>query len=284
MQYHKPGKTMIRRLIHLVWLSIIVTCLVAGLLCVRPAGAGDGSFAIIGDTHIGQREAPYTAFVKQVEKRGIHTIIIVGDAIETPGKKDEWDRLFHLTGDKIALHVTPGNHDANSRRALAVYKEVFSRDAYYSFSQNDTLFVLLNTEITGQEGKITGQQFAWLDRELAKPFTHKFVFLHRPLFPTIFGMGYCLDRYPQERDRLHQLFVKQGVAVVVSGHQHLYNRSEKDGVHYVISGGGGGRLHGFSEDEGAFLHYVLAKKSNGGYVFTAFDFKGIARDEFSVKR
>lgn len=270
---------MVRRHLYLAWLSIIL----AGLLCTRGVWASENSFGIIGDTRIGAMEAPYTAFVKQVEKQGIPTVIIVGDAIDTPGKQDEWDRLRYLTGDKIALHVVAGNHDVNNRRSLAVYTQVFGRGPYYSFSQNDTLFVVLNTEIPGQEGKITGQQFGWLDKELAKAFKYKFVFLHRPLFPTMFGTGYGLDRHPQDRDRLHQLFIKQGVAVVVSGHQHLYHRSERDGITYVISGGGGGRLHGFTEEEGAFLHYVLAKKSNEGYVFSAFDFKGIVRDQFSVK-
>ena len=271
---------MVRRHLHLACISIMCVA----LLCVQGAFAVDGSFGIIGDTRIGAMEAPYTAFVKQVEKQGIRTVIIVGDAIDTPGKQDEWDRLRHLTGERITLHVVAGNHDVNNRRSLAVYTQVFGRGPYYSFSQNDTLFVVLNTEIPGQEGRIAGQQYGWLDKELSKAFKYKFVFLHRPLFPTIFGMGFCLDRHSQERDRLHQLFVKQGVAVVVSGHQHLYNRSEKDGVTYVISGGGGGRLHGFTEEEGAFLHYLLAKKSKEGYVFSAFDFKGIVRDEFPVKR
>ena len=126
------------------------------LLCVQWAFAVDGSFGIIGDTRIGAMEAPHTAFVKQVEKQGIRTVIIVGDAIDTPGKQDEWDRLRHLTGERIDLHVVAGNHDVNNRRSLAVYTQVFGRGPYYSFSQNDTLFVVLNTEIPGQEGRIAG--------------------------------------------------------------------------------------------------------------------------------
>lgn len=129
-----------------------------------------------------------------------------------------------------------------------------------------------------------GRQLAWLETELGKGFKHKFVFLHRPLFPTIFGTGYCLDRYPVERDRLHQLFVKHGVALVMSGHQHLYNRSEKDGVLYVITGGGGAQLHPFTGDSSGFMHYIVAKKRNEGYVFSVFDFKGTVRDEFSLRR
>jgi len=59
-----------------------------------------------------------------------------------------------------------------------------------------------------------------------------------------------------------------------AGHQHLYNRSLRDGVLYVITGGGGAPLHTFTEDYGGFMHYIVAKKRNGGYVFSVFDFKG----------
>jgi 3',5'-cyclic AMP phosphodiesterase CpdA len=264
--------------------SLIFLLVLLGPFSTLCPAADDSAFAIIGDTRIGRAESVYIAFIARMEKEGIHTVVHVGDAIDTPGKAEEWERLFTITGNKITLYIAPGNHDANSRRSLAVYTKTTGREPYYSVAQNDTLFLLLNTELPGQEMRITGQQFNWLDKELARDFKYKFVFLHKPLFPTSFGTGYCLDRYPVERDRLHQLFVKHGVALAGAGHQHLYNRSLRDGVLYVITGGGGAPLHTFTEDYGGFMHYIVAKKRNGGYVFSVLDFKGTVRDEFSLRK
>jgi 3',5'-cyclic AMP phosphodiesterase CpdA len=265
-------------------ICLIFLLVLLGTFSTLCPAADDGSFAIIGDTRIGKSESVYVAFIDRMQKEGVHTVVHVGDAIDTPGNAEEWERLFKITGNKITLYLAPGNHDVNNRRSLAACIKATGREPYYSVAQNETLFLILNTELPDQEKRITGQQLGWLEKELARDFKYKFVFLHKPLFPTTFGTGRCLDRYPAERDRLHQLFVKHGVAFVGAGHQHLYDRSRKDGVLYVITGGGGALLHTFSEDYGGFMHYVVAKKRNGGYVFSVFDFKGTVRDEFSLRK
>jgi hypothetical protein len=67
------------------------------------------------------------------------------------------------------------------------------------------------------------------------------VLIHRPLFPTkdSLKMGRAMDKYPLERDDLHQLFLKAKVGGVFAGDGHRYDRSEKDGILYLIYGGGG---------------------------------------------
>jgi len=52
-------------------------------------------------------------------------------------------------------------------------------------------------------------------------------------------MGRAMDKYPLERDDLHQLFLKAKVGGVFAGDGHRYDRSEKDGILYLIYGGGG---------------------------------------------
>jgi 3',5'-cyclic AMP phosphodiesterase CpdA len=236
------------------------------------------SFAIISDTHIGFRESVYAAFIRAVEEQKIEVIIHTGDAINRPGSSKEWTRFFEITGPGKILHLAPGNHDIQGKRSLAEYSKFFP-DLYYSFSDGDTLFILLNTELPGEESTISGEQLAWLENELQKPFKYKFVFLHEPPFPVVTLHG--LDRHSDARDRLHRLFVENGVSLVVSGHDHLYNRSMKQGVTYVIAGGGGGQLWFFSEN-GNFFHYITATRSNGGYSFIVKDVDGKKRDQFLV--
>lgn len=238
-------------------------------------------FGIIGDTKIGVTETVYGHFLKALENDGIDVIFITGDVIDKPGAEDEWRCFLKLT-EEFTFHIAPGNHDINSPKSLKVYEEVIGKPPYYSFTEDDTLFVMLCTDLPGEITKITGRQLEWLRTELKRPFPIKIVFLHKPLFP-FFGDGYDLDKYREDRDTLHDVFVENKVSAVFSGHEHLYHRREKDGITYVITGGGGSYLLTHREDFGGYFHYIIAKKDNGGYLFKVFDIKGSIRDQFLIK-
>jgi 3',5'-cyclic AMP phosphodiesterase CpdA len=261
-----------------------VFVLIASFLCLFPTlcRAGQQPFAIIGDTRVGSNGSVYEAFIQTVEKEGINVIVHTGDVIDSPGKPDLWSRFLEITGYGKTLYLAPGNHDIKDRRSLDVYLGFF-RDPYSSFSEGDTLFILLNTELPGQRGRITGQQYEWLQTELRRSFRYKFVFLHQPVFPTMLGMPHPLDQGKRNRRELHELFVKEGVSVVVAGHEHLYRRHEKDGIEYIISGGGGAPIL-FPGRRGGFFHYIIAKRTDEGYSFAAKDIGGSVRDEFTVTR
>jgi hypothetical protein len=249
------------------------------------AGASEqcSVFAIIGDTRIGLTETVYGKFLSRMDSEKLCFFVIVGDVIDKPGNEKEWRLFKEITGPNRKFHIAPGNHDINNTRTAGVYRQQIERPPYYAFSKGDSQFIILFSEMPGSEGKIAGKQFFWLQEELRKPFRHRFVFIHRPPFPSTFGKSYGLDRFKIERDALHRLFVDAKVRVVFAGHEHLYNRSEQDGIIYVITGGGGARLLTFNEEYGGFYHYVLAKKANEGYLFTVFDIAGNERDQFSIK-
>lgn len=240
------------------------------------------SFGAIGDTRIGVHETIYNLFLKRMEKEGIHLIFHTGDVINKPGDDEEWKKFLDLSRNKGTIHIAPGNHDINNYRSLEKYKQYIQKPPYYSFSIKDTQFILLCTEMPDAIGKITGTQLEWLKKELQKPFQYRFVFLHKPPFPSPFGNRYGLDRFPEERDILHELFVAYQVNLVFAGHEHLYNRKERDGITYVITGGGGAPLLTFQEEFGGFFHYIIAKRLNGGYVFSVHTMDGIIKDEFKI--
>lgn len=240
------------------------------------------SFGVIGDTKIGMVEAVYKQFLLKMRERDISLIFITGDVIDRPGDESQWKRFIELTGENFTVHIAPGNHDINNYKSLNVYKEMVLRPPYYAFYEGDTQFIILCTEVPDEIGRITGRQLIWLKEELKKPFAFRFIFLHRPLFPC-FGYGYCLDVYKDERDALHKLFVDSKVSAVCTGHEHLYNRSERDKITYIITGGGGSRLLTFKEEYGGFFHYIVAKRQNEGYIFTVYDIDENIRDEFTIR-
>jgi len=259
------------------------------LLCMIIApnsgiGADYPSFGIIGDTKIGVTEAVYKRFLKKITQEGVDLIFIVGDVIDRPGSVKEWERFLELTGTTRTFHIAPGNHDINSARSLKAYERIIRKPLYYTFAFNDIQFIILCTEIPGETSKVTGKQLEWLKNTLEEPFAQRIVFLHRPLFPTSFGRRNDLDRYPADRDMLHGMFVKHNVKLVFAGHEHLYNRSEKDGITYVIAGGGGSRLLTFDEEHGGFFHYIVAKRGKEGYIFNVYDINNVLRDTFYLKQ
>jgi 3',5'-cyclic AMP phosphodiesterase CpdA len=238
-------------------------------------------FAIVSDTHIRiENSNVYRVFLRKMEEEKINHIIHVGDAIDTPGSTNQWKQFLRLTGTDKTLHLVPGNHDIYGQKSLEVYLRFFQKP-FSSFSDGDTLFVLLNTELPGEGGKIAGKQLAWLKTELEKPFKYKFVFLHEPLYPFMPEHG--LDRYTEARNGLHRLFLKKGVSLVVSGHDHIYGRTTQDGILYITAATLGGQVPPLMKGSEVF-RYIIATRSGVGYTFIARDMEGRTKDRFTVSR
>ena len=83
--------------------------------------------------------------------------------------------------------------------------------------------------------------------------------------------------------------------MVFSGHDHLYERSEKNEVRYIISGGGGAPLYGvnadtkgkqnpFSKVVESKYHYCLIDVDAQRVHVSVFDLDGALIDEITVNR
>ena len=264
-----------------VFIPKAVLCVAGLLLLLAPLSlrAQYTAFAIVSDTHVGAPGSVYPEFIRNIEEEGTAMIVHTGDAINNPGNLSQWAQFFDITGSDKTLYLAPGNHDINGQKSLDVYVGFFGAP-YSSTSEGDTLLVFLNTELPGEESRIAGEQLAWLSAELAKPFRYKLVFLHESLFPVIRHHG--LDRHAQERDNLHLLFVRSGVSLVVAGHDHLYDRSLRDGVTYVIVGRAGGKA--LPMRNGRSTCYITAKRTGDFYSFEVRDVNGKVKDTFAVKR
>ena len=83
------------------------------------------------------------------------------------------------------------------------------------------------------------EQYQFLMRDLgesARPF--KVFFGHHPPYSSgLYGSVKKMQEY------LQPLFEEKGVQLVVSGHDHSYERTIVKGVTYVVSGGGGAPLY-----------------------------------------
>jgi 3',5'-cyclic AMP phosphodiesterase CpdA len=104
---------------------------------------------------------------------------------------------------------------------------------YYSFTapKQDARFFALDSN------RLTREQLRWLETELAATRERwKIVFLHHPLYSS--GRRHGSDE--RLRAQLEPIFVRFGVSVVFSGHDHFYERSRpQQGVTYFVTGSGG---------------------------------------------
>ncbi len=242
-------------------------------------------FAIVGDNRDGERV--YTQLMKAVVGRKPYFLINLGDMIPYPHER-EWQAFFEVS-KQIDLPFFPvaGNHDVGTTtRGREIYRKQFSLTGgktYYAFRAGKVLFVVLDSE--EGKGRIIKEQRSWLEDTLSSSEeTFKFVFIHRPLFlpKNSLKKGHALDKYPLERDDLHQLFLKTKVKAVFTADDHRYDRREKDGILYLISGGGGAPLAAFKES-GGYFHYVWISVQKEKIEGEVVDLDGQIQDRFVIE-
>jgi len=248
---------------------------------------GKFTFVVMGDNRSG--DAVYRRIVSMTMERKPDFVVNTGDLITTPGDKEEWAKFWEMSKPiTVPYFLTVGNHDAYSKVPLSeeIYKEQVDlpgNELYYSFNTGNCLFIVLDSNLDDQEKRITGEQYKWLEGVLiASSRKHKFVFMHHPLY-TETGKGRhagsSLDKYPEDRDRLETLFVKNKVDVVFAGHEHMYQRKTVDGITHIITGGGGAPLYAKDED-GGFYHFIVLLADGDNVRAEVVDINGKVRDRF----
>jgi predicted phosphodiesterase len=191
-------------------------------------------FAVIGDT--GSGAAPQYQVGERMNE--VHQafpfdfVIMLGDNLYGLERPVDYANKFEkpyakLLDAGVEFFAALGNHDNPNQR----YYEPFHMDGkrYYSFEKGDVKFLALDSNYMDEE------QLAWIQKELdgtKQPW--RIAFFHHPIYSSGAFHGSEIDL----RERLEPLFVKYGVRVVFSGHEHFYERIKpQKGVYYFIAGG-----------------------------------------------
>lgn len=228
----------------------------------KPDLFGD-SFLVVGDSRSGDNI--YQEIVNSITSSLSYAgcLIHVGDMIENPGNQAQWKNFINMTApisQVMPWYAVVGNHDVGSTPSQKIYQSVMdspSDTLYYSFDLINSHFIILDTEVPGQEGGIVGEQLAWLKQDLqahASSARYLFVFTHRPVFPQGHYRGHDLANAQE----LHQLFMQYDVDAVFSGHEHQYYLYQKDVISYVVTGGGGSPIYDGGIGE-SYHHFLLVE-------------------------
>jgi predicted MPP superfamily phosphohydrolase len=202
-----------------------------------PNRTGSLKFAVLGDFGTGDR----TQLQLAQQMAAVHNrfkyelVVLVGDNIYGSERPQDFKRKFEdpykpLLDAGVKFYAALGNHDAREQR----YYKLFNMDGrlYYSFSPKpDVRFFVLESTYPVPE------QVAWLEKELQTSGSDwKIAVFHHPLYSSGERHGSDLKL----RDVLEPLFLKYNVSLVLTGHDHFYERVKpQKGIAYFVVGSGG---------------------------------------------
>lgn len=200
--------------------------------------------------------APFSANTSVIAAAAEPDLFLHGGDIQYMSNPiDTWTGYFAAFGDvfrRAPAHHAVGNHEYEEYEEFTeLYLRLFGRqgergsDHYHAFTFGGFRFVFANSEAAGFGTEGDDEQMSWLTEELtsaAAAGERIIVVFHRPYFS--FG-NYAPDL--QKRAVLHALFVEHGVTLVLTGHNHSYERFIVDGVTYIVDGGGGAALYNVDE-------------------------------------
>lgn len=204
---------------------------VAGLAPGSPAQAEDPEYPLL--IGAGDIATCYSygaeATAQLIEEYPTAEVFSTGDSNQGSGSLDEYEMCFDPTWGRFKerIHPVPGNHDYVTPRA-AGYFDYFGPAAgergkgYYAYEVGDWLVIALNSvciEIQGGCG-VGSPQETWL-RRLLETSTKKCsaAYWHYPLFTSGSSYGPSYEMAP-----LYQALYDGGVEIVMSGHNHIYER------------------------------------------------------------
>ena len=202
-----------------------------------PLKEGSVRFAVVGDTgtasraqiEVGRQMAAWH------ERVGFGFVLLTGDNIYGSDTAAEMKRKFEdpyaaLLAKEVKFYAALGNHDNPNQRFYKLYN--MGGEHYYTFRPKMGVRVFAI-----DSNYIDQKQLAWLEKELAASGSEwKVVFFHHPLYSSGRNHGPAIST----SEVLEPIFVKHGVNVVLTGHEHFYERVKpQKGILHFISGGGG---------------------------------------------
>ena len=258
--------------------------------CVMPKGPTFSEdyekVVVYGDSRDG--DDVHRKIVSQITKADPVKVFHTGDMVNDGNNTALWQEFDQITAPIFErLFPALGNHEKNSSN----YYDNFTlpnNERWYSIKTDYIYFIVLDSNIAFSEGS---EQMLWLASELARAKeSDKFiaVVLHHP--------PYSSSKHANDSNTLKiqsdlvPVLERNGVSIVLSGHDHVYERLEKSGIAYIIAGASGAPLYEktqSSEYEKFFVsknNFVLLNASKSLIQMQAFDENGELVDSSEIRK
>jgi hypothetical protein len=237
---------------------------------LRLAAAKDAvKFAVIGDS--GSGDDHQLAVGKQLvnwrARYPFTFVVMMGDNLYGGDSTKDYQKKFELPyktllDDGVKFYASLGNHDNPNERLYKPFN--MGGERYYSFRPENSKGVRF---FALDSNYVDDKQLQWLDKELsASGSDWKICFFHHPLYSS----GETHGSAEAQRNLLEPLFLKHGVNVVLSGHEHFYERIKpQKGIAYFILGNSGKVRKGDIQKTD-----LTAKGFDQGYAFMLMEIDG----------
>ena len=251
--------------------------------------AGSLKFAAMGDNGTGD-----TAQYEVGRQMAIaHTkfpydlVIMLGDNMYGGQSPSDFVKKFEqpyapLLAAGVKFQASLGNHDRPENVSYKYYG--MNGQRYYTFARNNVRFFVLDSTQMDQK------QVQWLDGALGDAREDwKICYFHHPLYSNAARHGASFDL----RVLLEPVFVRRGVNVVFSGHDHVYERVKpQKGIYYFVSGSAGqlrkGNMNPNPDETAAYFDqdqsFMLVEIAGDDLSFDAISRTGKIVDSGTIKR
>lgn len=274
-------------------------------LRLRTAGTGPFTFLAFADSGTGGADQKKLAEL-MLSRENPALVLHAGDLSQESGTLEQLEAayfsIYAPLMSRAPFFPAPGNHDYYTDLA-APYRAVHAVPAagspdwdagrYYSFDWGNVHFISLDSNLLVLP-QAAGRMLAWLEADLARQKRFwKVVYFHHPPYPS--GHHYSDPISAAVREKIVPVLDRYRVQLVLSGHEHGYQRSQplRDGVPaasgatYVITGGGGGNLHriglhGNAAVTKAAHHYLRGEVNGARMKITAVGLDGSEVDSFTL--
>jgi calcineurin-like phosphoesterase family protein len=246
----------------------------SSLKLTLPRKEGSLRFAVIGDTGSGTEKQQQVGdmMVKYRAVFPFEFVLMMGDNLYGGESAKDFEMKFsnvykQLLDDRVKFYAALGNHDLPIQTNYVDFN--MNGKEYYRIKKGNVAFYALNSNYMDQK------QVKWLEDELAKDTSQwKICFFHHPPYSSAGKHG--SDK--QLREIVEPIFVKYGVNVVLTGHDHVYERIKpQKGIYYFVSGAGGKLRSGDVKDRSPLtekgydrdMHFMLFEVVDNQIYFQA---------------
>lgn len=247
-------------------------------------------FAVVGDSGTGGRNALRVGgqMAEAYRDRPFGLLVHTGDLVYYGDLVSRYTQVVErpfgpLLDAGVTIRPVLGNHDFDYVATMRLLERLGLPGRYYSFRSGPVEFFMLDSTPPEFGGGGGDAQLAWLiDRLGTSTARWKVVVVHHPPFSS--ASHGSDDAAPRA---LAPVLAEHGVDIVLSGHDHHYERTTPQrGVTYVVTGGGAKRsgVSGaeFTAASADRLHFLVVDVEGDRMAIDAIDHRGEVFDRFTL--
>lgn len=172
---------------------------------------------------------------------GAAFVLHAGDFVDDGSNEDYWTWALDGVSESVSYIPSAGNHEAKSsvkgitdQNAIISHFQVQDQDIpkqqdtstgiYYSYKYENATFIVLNTNDVTKDGYLSDEQYDWAYEKAKTAETDwKIILMHKSPYSN--GPHAKDDDVVAIRKQLNSLTADCDVDLVLSGHDHVYNRT-----------------------------------------------------------